>query len=259
VIVDFLEGDPDRPIITGRVYNADQMPPYPLPDEKTKSTIKSYSSKGGGGFNELRFEDKKGKEQVFIYAQRNQDVRVQADRMVSIGGDTHLSVGTDKKPGSQYEDVKGEKHLYVHQNDIHWVTGTYTRASKGDMNIGTKANYKLEASQQVYLLGDMTVVIEAKTSLTLKVGGNFININASGIYINGSMVYINSGGAPGSGVAPEFQDPKAPTPADTAEHGEMSKPIHFSEKRSVVPPSSYSPQALVLKSAAQSGAPFCDV
>lgn len=60
VIVEFLEGDPDRPIITGRVYNAEQMPPYPLPGEQTKSTIKSNSSKGGGGSNELRFEDKKG-------------------------------------------------------------------------------------------------------------------------------------------------------------------------------------------------------
>ena len=62
VLVDFLEGDPDRPIITGRVYHGENSPPYPLPDEKTKSTIRSESSPGGGGFNELRFEDKKGEE-----------------------------------------------------------------------------------------------------------------------------------------------------------------------------------------------------
>ena len=60
VIVDFLEGDPDRPIITGRVYHGNNMPPYPAPDDKTKSTIKSNSSLGGGGSNEIRFEDKKG-------------------------------------------------------------------------------------------------------------------------------------------------------------------------------------------------------
>ena len=65
VIVDFLEGDPDQPIITGRVYNADQMPPYKLPDKKTQSGLKTMSSKGGGGFNEIRFEDKKGSEPVF--------------------------------------------------------------------------------------------------------------------------------------------------------------------------------------------------
>jgi type VI secretion system secreted protein VgrG len=71
VIVDFLEGDPDQPIITGRVYNAEHMPPYELPAEMTKSTIKTNSSKGSGGFNEIRFEDKKGEEQVFMHAERN--------------------------------------------------------------------------------------------------------------------------------------------------------------------------------------------
>src|SRR6202030_1499198 len=89
VIVDFLEGDPDRPVITGRVYNAVQMPPYTLPDEKTKSTIKSYSSKGGGGFNEIRFEDKKGSEQIFIHAEKNQDIRIKADLMENVGNNTN--------------------------------------------------------------------------------------------------------------------------------------------------------------------------
>ncbi|TGN99633.1 hypothetical protein PN36_35405, partial [Candidatus Thiomargarita nelsonii] len=85
VIVDFIEGDPDRPIITGRVYHGTNKPPYPLPAEKTKSTIKSDSSKGGGGFNEIRFEDKKGKEQIFIHAEKDHDLRVKNDRREYIG------------------------------------------------------------------------------------------------------------------------------------------------------------------------------
>src|SRR3978361_604431 len=70
VLVDFLEGDPDRPIIVGSVYNADQMPPYALPNNKTQSGIKSRSSKDAStdNFNEITFEDKKGKEQIFIHA-----------------------------------------------------------------------------------------------------------------------------------------------------------------------------------------------
>ncbi len=71
VIVDFVEGDPDRPIITGRVYHGINKPPYPLPDEKTKSTLKSDSSLGGGGFNEFRFEDKKGSEEIFVHGQKD--------------------------------------------------------------------------------------------------------------------------------------------------------------------------------------------
>src|SRR5260370_24400219 len=79
VIVDFLEGNPDRPIITGRVYNAEQMPPYTLPDEQTKSTVKSMSSKGCGGFNQVRFEDLKGSEPIFIPAEKDLDVRGKND------------------------------------------------------------------------------------------------------------------------------------------------------------------------------------
>jgi type VI secretion system secreted protein VgrG len=92
VIVDFMEGDPDQPIIIGSVYNADTMPPYTLPDEKTKSTIKSNSSKGGGGFNEFRIEDKKGDEQIFIHAEKDLDIRVKNDKKEIIKRDRHIIV-----------------------------------------------------------------------------------------------------------------------------------------------------------------------
>ncbi len=89
VIVQFLGGDPDRPIITGSVYNANNMPPYKLPTNATQSGIKSRSSKGGSpsNFNEIRFEDKKGAEQVYIQAERNQDNMVKADATLTVGGD----------------------------------------------------------------------------------------------------------------------------------------------------------------------------
>ena len=96
VVVNFLEGDPDRPIITGSVYNADHMTPYPLPAEQTKSATKSLSSKGGGGFNEIRFEDRKGSEQVFLHGEKDIDIRVKNDRREWIGRDRHLIVARDK-------------------------------------------------------------------------------------------------------------------------------------------------------------------
>ena len=97
VIVEFLEGDPDRPIITGRVYNDAMMPPYPLPDKKTVSTVKSNSSKGGGGSNEVRFEDQKGSEQLFIHAEKNQDNVVKNDETTDVGHDRTETVGHDEK------------------------------------------------------------------------------------------------------------------------------------------------------------------
>jgi type VI secretion system secreted protein VgrG len=98
VIVSFLEGDPDQPIITGRVYNGDSMPPYGLPANATQSGIKSRSSKGGGeaNFNEIRFEDKKGSEQFTTHAEKNQDVTVENDEVVSIGHDRTETVGHDE-------------------------------------------------------------------------------------------------------------------------------------------------------------------
>ena len=98
VIVEFLEGDPDRPIITGRVYNGDQTPPYDLPANKTQSGIKSRSSQGGSGanFNEIRFEDKKGEEQVYVHAEKNQDNIVENDETTSVGHDRTEDVGNDE-------------------------------------------------------------------------------------------------------------------------------------------------------------------
>ncbi len=98
VIVDFLEGDPDAPIITGRVYNAEQMPPYELPANKTQTGVKSRSSKGGSGanFNEIRFEDKMGSEQVYIHAEKNQDNVVENDETTSVGHDRTETVGNNE-------------------------------------------------------------------------------------------------------------------------------------------------------------------
>lgn len=98
VIVDFIEGDPDRPLITGRVYNAEQMPPYDLPANMTQSGIKSRSSKGGGtaNFNEFRFEDKKGSEQVFLHAEKNQDIEVENDETHWVGHDRTKTIDRDE-------------------------------------------------------------------------------------------------------------------------------------------------------------------
>jgi type VI secretion system secreted protein VgrG len=98
VIVDFLEGDPDQPIITGRVYNAEQMPPYALPANQTQSGIKSRSSKGGSpdNFNEIRFEDKKGSEEMYIHAEKDQNTVVENDKTENIGHDRTETVGNDE-------------------------------------------------------------------------------------------------------------------------------------------------------------------
>src|SRR3978361_18642 len=98
VVVDFLEGDPDRPIIVGRVYKAEQMPPYDLCASGTQSAIKSRRVKAGtaANFNELRFEDKKGSEQVFLHAEKNQDIEVKNDETHWVGNDRKKTIDRDE-------------------------------------------------------------------------------------------------------------------------------------------------------------------
>ena len=251
VIVDFLEGDPDQPIITGCVYNPDAMPPYALPDEKTKSTMKSNSSKGGGGFNEFRFEDKKGSEQIFIHAEKNQDIRVKNDCMELIKHDRHLIVEND-----QCEKVNKDKHLQVGGDQNEKIGGTMSLNVGSNLQEKVTQNYALDAGMEVHIKAGMKAVIEAGTQVTLKVGGNFIDISPAGVTIKGTMVLINSGGAAGSGSGSNPDSPKDPKEADTADPGERTK---SPPAQPPAPAKSLGPMAALMKGAAQSGAPFCEI
>jgi type VI secretion system secreted protein VgrG len=279
VVVQFLEGDPDRPIITGCVYNADAMPPYGLPDEKTKLTLKTCSSKGAGGFNEIRFEDKKGEEQIFIHGEKNQDICIENDAFESIGHDRHLIVGND-----QYEKVRNDKHLLVEGDQFEEVAGDKHQKVGGDhnqkvmgtlsidagMNIQERAGMRhaLDAGMEIHLKAGMSLIIEAGMSVTLKASGNFININPAGIFINGTMLMLNSGGSPGSGSGSSPDSPQAPTApkeADTAEAGQVTEveaaPIQHSGRGltgTAVDPYQAA-QARALSDAAQTGATFCEI
>jgi type VI secretion system secreted protein VgrG len=277
VVVEFLEGDPDHPLITGSVYNAEQKVPYDQSAEMTKSTIKSDTSKGGVGFNEIRFEDKQGKEQVFIHAERNMDVRVKNDEMESVVGNRHLIVGEHKDgeySGDQREMVYGDKHLKVHRDQVEHIGGDMhlrvgwgrgsgnqqielqadqTELIGGESNLHVKRDRKVKVdgghsltvggddqitadgkhaveAREIHIKAGMTVVIEAGAQLTLKVGGNFVDIGPAGVSIQGTLVNINSGGAPGSGSGsspaspndPDVPDATEPDPADDARSGQKS-------------------------------------
>ena len=230
VVVQFLEGDPDQPIITGCVYNPLTMPPYILPDEKTKSTIKSDSSKGGGGFNELRIEDKKDDEQIFVHAQKYLDMRVRRDRRELIGNDRHLIVNRDKR-----ERVKRDIHKIVERDCIEQIERDYHSTILGkvstaiqqnasnefgaNLDEGIRGNHSEEVTGS-YSLKAANIVLEGQTGITLKVGGNFITINPGGIFIKGTMVMINSGGAALSGTAPAIVSPLEPEKAHIADNAD---------------------------------------
>ncbi len=195
VIVSFLEGDPDRPLVTGCVYNSDTMPPYGLPDNQTRSTIKSNSSKGGEGFNEIRFEDKKGAEEVFMHAERDFNRVVKNDDTLKVGFET-----ADK--GDQAIAIKHDQTLEVGNDQTITVTHDQIETIDNNQTVKIKVDQKVNAGA--------TIVIEAGTSIELKVGGSSIKIEAAKITIKspeieiaadanakvkaGAMMDVNAGG-----------------------------------------------------------------
>jgi type VI secretion system secreted protein VgrG len=216
VIVEFLEGDPDRPIITGRVYNDDQMPPYALPDNMTRTTFMSRSTKGGGSanYNELRFEDKKGSEQIFLNAEKDMDHRVENDSREFVGNDRSLIVKNDQK-----EKVEGDYHAEVAKNRNEKVGQTMSLQVGQNLQEKSGQNYAHEAGMEIHLKAGMNVVIEAGMELTIKASGGFINIGPAGVAISGTLVLINSGGAAGSGSGSSPTDPQKPDEADDGSKG----------------------------------------
>ncbi|EPX61054.1 VgrG protein [Cystobacter fuscus DSM 2262] len=252
VIVDFIEGDPDRPLITGRVYNGTSPPPHPLPDAKTKSSMRTNSSPGGGGFNELRFEDKKGAEQVFIHSQRNMDVHVKNDSLEDIlndrhqsikrdqneevsrdkslkvhrdsqehvGGDVKLLVGGIDGPGHQHIHIKASRkelvdadsHLRVGGNRNERVGASWSLSVGEDLQVHVGLNHALAAGQEIHLSAP-TVVIDATQGLTLKVGANFITLDPASISVMGTVLNLNSGGAALDGRGVKLTQPEAPADA----------------------------------------------
>lgn len=226
VVVAFLEGDPDAPLITGCVYNGMNTPPYALPADATKTTVKTYSSKGGDGFNEIRFEDKKGSEQVFIHAQTDLDARVGNDAREHVGHDRSLVVGRDR-----LEEVHRDQSSYIKRDRIAEVTrdDTLQVAGKQAIRVAESLSVKVDGgvgecfgshSETVggdyFLKASANVVIESGANITLKVGGSFIAISSAGIDIQGPMTKINSGGAQMSGQAASLVRPLAAIPAFVA-------------------------------------------
>jgi len=250
VVVSFLEGDPDRPLITGSVYNAQQMPSYPLPGKQVMSTFRSSSSKGGGNSNEIRMDDTKGKEQFYVHAAYDHDMLVDHDRKETIVNESHHIV-----KGDHFERSDKDRHVRVKGNLNQKVDQTVS------LNIGTNKqdkvgqNWAVNAGMEIHLKAGMNLVIESGTTLTLKVGGNFVNINSGGVFIKGSMVMINSGGAAGSGAG---SSPTAPTDPREVQPGAPTQTASPPPQPRPPRPTTYSPAAAVLKQAAHSGAPFCE-
>lgn len=182
VVVDFLEGDPDQPLVTGRVYNAEQMPPWELPANATQSGILTRSSKGGAAANAnaLRFEDKKGSEQVWLHAEKNQDIEVENDETHWVGHDRTKTVDHDETVHVKHDRTETVDHNetitigvdrseQVGNNETIaiGVNRTETVGSNETITVGANRTETVGANETISIGANRTITVGASETATV--------------------------------------------------------------------------------------------
>jgi type VI secretion system secreted protein VgrG len=175
VVVEYLEGDPDQPIITGRVYNADNMPTYDLPANQTRSGLMSRSTKKGNTdtFNEIRFEDKKDEEELYIHAEKDQTRVIENNDDFSVGANQNVTIGNDRteKVGKNETVEIGETRKHTIGKDDSLTVGanhTVSVTSKQDISVGEDRSLAV-GKNSTFDVGEKSAINVGKEE-TLKVG-----------------------------------------------------------------------------------------
>ena len=172
VVVEFIDGNPDRPLITGCVYNGANPLPYKLPDEKTRTTIKTASSLGGGGSNEIRFEDKAGSEEVYHHAQKDLNTVVGNDKSETVGNSESISIATDRSDtvgGDEKLSVGGSRTRNVGTNETVTVAAarTHSVGANESINVGAAQEVAVGAAQMLAVGGNQDTTIGSDQAVTI--------------------------------------------------------------------------------------------
>lgn len=191
VIIEFEHGDPDRPVMVGRVYNDQNPPPQKLPQQKTVSSFKTQSSPNGSGYNEIMLDDKKGAEQIGLRAEKNLDLRTQRRYRRQI--QANLKEITH---GHFRQELRQDLHQCVKGNSKMAIAHGLNLTIAKDLYLEVTGAHVTKADNAFHIKAGSSVVLEAQNSLTVKAGSGTICLDQAGVSIQGSLVRINEGGSP---------------------------------------------------------------
>lgn len=212
VLVGFVDGDMDMPLVMGCLPNAATQVPLDLPADKTRSILRSQSTPGGGGYNELRIEDRKGAEEIYLRAQRDWTQHVLHDHRVKVGGESH-------------HELQGEEQRITHGNRLTDL--------KQDDHLVVSGSQQVRAGQTIQMGAGQSIVIDAGATVTIQAGGQSITLSAGGIF---SSVPIQLGGSPVPAVAPLMPGLKdtllavIPAPLSRAQVASLKRSAPFCEE-----------------------------
>ncbi|SEO62399.1 type VI secretion system tip protein TssI/VgrG [Pseudomonas sp. NFACC39-1] len=203
VLVTFMEGDPDKPLISGCLTNSVNPLPYPLPAHKTRTVFRSRSSPGNKGFNELHLEDRVGQELISLHAQRDMEQKVENDSRLEVGNERREII-----KGNSTTVLQAGEHRTTAADRVNLIGGNdYLRVANRHTSV--EQTLVVEAGQQVHIKAGAHVVLQAGATLSLNAGGQHLVIDHSGIH---SSSEIQIGGSPLSGAtAPSFKPGLAPS------------------------------------------------
>nr|WP_321272452.1 type VI secretion system tip protein TssI/VgrG [uncultured Tolumonas sp.] len=216
VQVSFEEGDLDKPLITGCLHNGEQTTTWDLPLHQTRSGIRTSSTPGSGGTNELRFEDKKGKEQLRWQAEKDWDAKILHSSHTQIDGSHHRVVG-----GNDYREIQGEQHQTFEANVAYERQQNQHSTVDGSLEQAIAQNYLLQAGQNLSWQSHQQAVYHAGVELILQAGDSFIKLDPGGITLSGPMVTMNQGGSALSVESEAADLPHKPAAVHSAGSGKV--------------------------------------
>ena len=205
VIVSFLEGDPDQPLVTGRTYHAVNTAPYPLPSTRRARSFAPRATRPTASTNCVFPEDEAGEEDIWLHAQKDLELLTLNDRTEEIRRDSHL-----KSSRNRLTEIHNDDHLTVHSNRHTQIKGAQYFSIEGSLHVNTGQAWLSESGRELHIKSGQKAVLEASDEITLKAGSSFIKLDASGVTIVGPEVRVNSGGSPGNGSGQQSKAPMSP-------------------------------------------------